>query len=109
MAHSVDLRERVVRFVRGGGSKAEAARRFSVARSCVYDWLQRKTLEPKAHGRRHRKLNWQALARHVEEHPEAILRERAAHFGVQINSIWYALRQMQLSHKKNAVVSRKKL
>jgi transposase len=109
MAHSVDLRERVVRFVRGGGSKAEAARRFTVARSCVYDWLKRKTLEPGKQGRRKRKLDWQALARHVEEHPEALLRERAAHFGVHFSAIGYALQQMKLSHKKNAVVPRKKL
>jgi len=38
MAHSKDLRARVCAYVRGGGSKAEAARIFSVGRSQVYAW-----------------------------------------------------------------------
>ena len=31
MTYSVDLRQRVVKFVEAGGAKAEAARRFSVS------------------------------------------------------------------------------
>ena len=36
MTHSLDLRKRVVAFVREGGSKSEVARRFKVSRWCVY-------------------------------------------------------------------------
>ena len=107
MTYSVDLRERVVAFVEGGGSKAQAARRFEVCRSCVYDWLKRASLEPKPHGPRRRKLDRQALARHIEEHPDLLLRERAAHFGVRMYSIQYALRQLRISHKKNAALRRR--
>ena len=38
-AYALDLRERVVKFIAGGGSKAEAARRFDLARSSVYRYL----------------------------------------------------------------------
>jgi transposase len=96
----VDLRSRVVAFVAGGGSKMEAARRFEVCRSCVYDWLKRDSLEAKPHGPRRRKLDRQALARHIDEHPDLLLRERAAHFGVRMYSIQYALRQLRISQKK---------
>ena len=92
MTYSVDLRSRVVALVQGSGSKAEAARRFEVSRACVYDWLKRDSLEPKPHGPRRRKLDRQALARHIEQYPDLLLRERAAHFGVRMYSIQYALR-----------------
>ena len=38
-AHALDLRERIVKFIQSGGSKAEAARRFDLARSSVYRYL----------------------------------------------------------------------
>lgn len=40
MRCSVDLRQRVVDFVRRGDSKAEAARRFRVGEASVYRWLK---------------------------------------------------------------------
>jgi transposase len=49
-AYALDFRERVVKFIQGGGSKAEAARRFALARSSVYRYLsaaQKGTLAPK--------------------------------------------------------------
>ncbi|MBS0150702.1 MAG: hypothetical protein JSR31_07145 [Nitrospira sp.] len=39
MRCSVDLRQQVVDFVRGGGSNAEAAWRFKVGEASVYRWL----------------------------------------------------------------------
>ena len=36
MSYSIDLRQRVVDFVRQGGSKSEAARLFGVSRGRVY-------------------------------------------------------------------------
>ena len=104
MTYSVDLRQRVVAFVREGGSKAEAARRFDVSRSAVYDWLNRETLEPKAHGRRRRKLDWEALKADVKARPDALLRERAERFDVHHSSIAYALGQMKITVKKNTAL-----
>ncbi len=83
MAYSMDLRERVVKYVRGGGSKAEAARRYE---------------------RRHRKIDWQALETHVNTYPEATLKDRAKQFGVNVSAIWYALKQLQITRKKTAKV-----
>ncbi len=40
MRCSSDLRQRVVDFVRSGGSRAEAARRFKVGEASVYRWLK---------------------------------------------------------------------
>ena len=106
MTYSVDLRERVVTFCREGGRKTEAAKRFGVARHTVYAWLRAPSLEPKKHGRRRRKLDWEALRRDVEKHPDKMLKERAEAFGVAVNAIWYALQQMNTSNKKNLSVRR---
>ena len=38
-AYGLDLRERIVSFINGGGSKVEAAKRFGVARKTVYNYL----------------------------------------------------------------------
>jgi len=105
MTYSIDLRKRVVNFVRSGGTKAQAAKIFSVNRATVYDWLGRADLAPKVHGPRRGKLNKSDLYQHVMDHPDALLRERAAHFGVHINAIWVALRKMGLRKKKSRAMS----
>ena len=104
MTYSIDLRKRVVEFVIDGGSKAEASRRYKVSLWCVNDWCKREDLTPQQQKGRKRKLDWQALSRHIQEHPDALLRERAQHFGVHTNAIWYASRMMKLTRKKNSQI-----
>jgi len=41
MAYSVDLRERVVNFVKAGGTRLQASRRFKVGEVTVYRWLKK--------------------------------------------------------------------
>ena len=101
MRCSRDLRQRVVEFVRGGGSKAEAARRFKVGEASVYRWLKPGGLTYQRPGpRRARTLDWDTLRRHVEEHPDRTQAERARHFHVSRHCIWNALRKLGVTHKK---------
>jgi putative transposase len=102
MSYSLDLRSRVLAYVSSGGSKAEASRLFGVSRKTIYRWLQlddplqyfpRKSYDSK--------LNKAALARHVEAYPDALLRERAAHFNVHHNTIWFALKAMKITKKNH--------
>ncbi len=59
MPYSVDLRSKVVSYVRGGGSKVEAAKIFSISRPVIYSWLRSDDdLSPKRKGvRRFRKID----------------------------------------------------
>ena len=91
-----------------GEAGAKPARRFSVSRKTVYNWLSREPLAPKTHGRRKRKLDWEALRRDIASRPDALLRERAATFGVHLSSIAYACKQLKITHKKNAALHREK-
>ena len=95
----------MVNFVRSGGSKAEAARRYEVSEATVYSWLNRSDLRPTVVKRRRRKLDWDAVADHAKQYPEARLLDRAEHFGVTISSMYYALKQMKITRKKRTKIS----
>jgi transposase len=106
MTHSIDLKKRVLEFMKNGGSKAEAARRFSVGRTIIYSWLKDVDLfKPKPRQVRTRKICPKALAQDVLENPDDFLRERARRFGVKINAIAYRLATMKIV-KKTATVRR---
>lgn len=105
MTYSVDLRERVVEYVRDGGSKSEAARRFGVSRWCVYDWLSRESLEPEKQGCPGPwKLCPETLKAHVEAYPDAYQHERGDALGVSRQVVLYGLQRLGIRRKKNASV-----
>jgi transposase len=109
LTYSVDLRERVVVFVRNGGSKSEAARQFKVSRWCIYEWLSRESLKPKQQGCPGPwKLSVESLQAHVEAYPDAYHHERAKDLNVSEYAIRYGLKRLKISRKKNATVQRAK-
>jgi transposase len=108
-AYALDLRERVVKFIQQGGSKAEAARRFDLARSSVYRYLgaaQKGTLKPKTSWGTWRKLDPQKLQAHVQHHPDATLQELQTVFGVSHHALWVRLGQLGFTLKKTHKISR---
>ena len=109
MSYSLDLRKRVVDYVKSGGSKIGASRLYQVSLWCVNDWSCRSTLEPKKPQGRPRKMDWSALEKDIQETPDKLLRERAAEFGVWPNAIWYACQVLKITHKKNISLPGKKL
>ena len=108
-AYALDLRERVVKFIQGGGSKIEAARRFDLARSSVYRYLaaaKTGALAPKTSWGRWRKLDPRKLQVHVRKHPDATLKELQNAFGVSHHAIWVRLGQLGFTLKKTHKISR---
>ncbi len=109
MRCSIDLRKRVLAFVHSGGSKAEAARRFGVSVQSVSNWLKAddpmtyQKPGPRRQVRSKHKMDWGALRAHVEAYPDALLKQRAAVFNVSVNSIWYALHQMEKNKRKDRI------
>ena len=101
MSYSLDLRKRVVEFVQAGGSKADSSRMFSVSLWCVNEWCKRYSLKPiSPPGRPRNKLDWDALKKDIQDHPDRLLREHAKKYGVRINSIWHACKKWVLPTKK---------
>ena len=108
MRCSTDLRKRVIEFCRRGGSQIEAATRFQVSRKSIYNWLHSKapytTRAPGPKGGH--KLDWEALRLYTEKDDDAMLKEIAKRFGVGTTAVWYALKKMKISRKKNVVIRR---
>ena len=102
MAYSTDLRKRVLDFIQTGRKKSEAARRFSVARSTLYRWLEAEdplTTE-KPGPKKMRVIDEEALRKHVADFPDLTQYERATHFGVSMSCIGYGLRKLGTTRKK---------
>ena len=102
-AYALDLRERVVKFVQGGGSKVAAARRFALARSSVYRYLAaapKGALAPKTSWGTWRKLDPEKLRAHVPKHPDATLKELQQVFGVSHHAVWVRLGQLGFTLRK---------
>jgi putative transposase len=109
-AYGIDLREKIVEFVKNGGSKLEAARRFGVARQTVYNFLSMEgkgTLAPKKSWGKWRKLDPEKLRHYIKTHPSATLMEMTRSMGVSHNAIWSRLRKLGISLKKTHEVHRK--
>jgi transposase len=102
MSYSKDLKERVLTYVRKGGSKQEAARLFNIARSTVYTWLS----EPDDHcpgvpgPKNNRKFKREELLQRVKEKPDSLQKELAAYFKVSVNAISRALKRLGIVRKK---------
>lgn len=102
MAYSTDLRKRVLDFIDNGGSKAAAKRTFGVSRRTIYNWLDAEApfAAAKPGPKGPRTLDYDALLQHVAEFPDATLAERAKHFGVSTNGIFYAFSKLNITRKK---------
>ena len=108
-AYTLDLRERVVKFVEAGGIRAEAARLFRLGERTVYRYLaaaKTNALAPKTSWGRWRKLDPAQLQAHVRQHPDATLQELQRVFGVSPNAVWVRLRQLGFTLKKTHQISR---
>ena len=78
---------------------SETAERFGVSQASVVRWSR--NIKPKrTRNKPTVKLNWEALAQDVDEHPDSYQYERAALWGVSRQGIAYALKPLKLSRKK---------
>jgi transposase len=104
MAHSEDLRRRVVKYIRQGGSKAEASRRYDIGLRTIYEWLEcgdeQAPRKPGPKGAS--KIDMKKLAKMVGERgTDLMLREMAKEFSVDQSAVSKALKRLGVSRKKN--------
>jgi transposase len=108
-AYTLDLRERVIKFVQAGGSKVEASRCFNLGRRTVYRYLaaaQQGALAPKTSWGKWRKLDPKKLSAHVKAYPDATLQEIATRLAVSHNAVWVRLGKLGLTLKKTHQIPR---
>lgn len=103
MVYGIEIRERAVSYIRSGGRQEEASRIFGVSTRTLYNWLRAKDLTPRSRVTRRGTLDKTALAAHVRDYPDALLRERAEHFGVSHQAVWMAMKKQSITKKNDAI------
>jgi transposase len=111
MSYSLDLREKVVKYVERHNNMLEASREFEIGYETVRSWMrayyQENRLKPReAYRQEPYKLNWEELERFVKENPDWYQVEYAIHFGVSRGQICKVLKRLGITHKKKSNVSR---
>lgn len=105
MCYSIDFRKQVFKIKEQENlTFQETGDRFGVPIRTLFRWGQR--IEPKTkRNKPSTKIDMEALRKDVEENPDCYQYERAKRFGVSQSAIFYALKRLGISYKKNAVPS----
>lgn len=110
MYYEKQFRDRVILYIENGHSKAEASRHFSVSLNSIDRWLRLKKETgdsgKKPPSRPSRKLHNEAIMSYIKDHPDAYLREIAEHFNCAISGVFYALKRLKVTYKKNEIIQR---
>ena len=105
MVYSLDFREKALEVKKKEKlTFEEGAKRFGIGKATLVRWS--KDIMPKT--TRYKpclKMDWQALKKDVEDHPDAYLKERAERFGVSSSGVRYALKRLKITYKKNSLSS----
>jgi transposase len=105
MAYSIDFRRVAIEYWQSGHSKEELYAAFKIYPARVYEWIrhEKKTgsLKPSYPDTRRRKIDLEELKRTVERKPDAYLSELAKQFDCTEQAIFYALKKIDITIKKN--------
>jgi len=105
MAYSLDFRRQVFKVKQKEQlTFQELSDRFCIPIRTLFRWQQR--IEPKTtRNKPSTKIDMEVLRKDVQDYPDRYQYERAKVFGVSQSAIFYALKRLNISYKKNAVSS----
>lgn len=112
MAYSIDLRVRVIDFVKLGNTHEETSKVFKVGTATIERWLallsETGSLEKRPLNRTAPIFDSEKLHTYIEENSDAILRDVAEHFGGSITGAFHALEREKITLKKRALLQGKR-
>ena len=112
-AYSLDLRERVLKYLEKNHEKKEASRLFCVGIATVYRWVRQKKekghVVPLQRKYAYKKLDDDQLRKYVEAHPDRFLSEIAEVFSVSPQAIFYAFKKLKITRKKRQLCTGKEM
>ena len=104
MAYSIDLRSRVIDFIRDGHTQEETSAVFRVGTTTIKNWLsllsETGSLEKRPLNREASIFHSEKLNSYVEANPNALLKDIAEHFGGSVTGAFYALEREKITLKK---------
>lgn len=105
MSYSIDFRKQIFKIKEKESlTFQETSDRFGVPIRTLFRW-QRKIDPETKRNKPSTKLDMKALEKDVVENPDHYQYERAKKFGVGQSTIFYALKRLGISNKKNAIPS----
>ena len=97
MAYSVDLRVRVINYVKEGNTHEKTSKVFDVGTATIERWLallsETGSLEKRPLNRTAPKFESEKLHAYIEENSDALLKDVAEHFGGSITGAFHALKR----------------
>jgi len=102
MSYSIDYRQRVFEIKeREGLTFEETMKRFGVGIATLFRWQKR--MEPREkRNKPATKIDMERLKKDVKKRADAYLMERAERFQVSVSGMYYALKRLGISYKKNS-------
>ena len=101
---SIDLRNKVIKYLGSGQTQVSAARIFNLNISTVNQWYVRYKREghcnPKPRLGSKGKIDLEKLERYILLNSDAKLKDAANEFGVSVPAISYRLKELGFSYKK---------
>ena len=107
MSYSLDFRQKVLS-VRAIDKLTleETAKRFNVGIASISRWLKR-IESKKTRNKPPLKIDMQQLQKDVDEYSDSYYFERARRLNVSTSCVFYALKRLGISYKKNSATSRR--
>ena len=108
MCYSIDFRKKVLSIKdKEKLTFKETAKRFCIGTDSLVRWM--KKIEPcSKRNKPATKINMEALKKDLISHPDAYLYERAERLNVSKNCVFWAIRRLGVSYKKNSSSSESK-
>ena len=108
MAYSVDFRKRAIAFMDEGHTGKQLYEAFKIWPSEVNKWRKlletTGSLEPQYPETRDGKIDLQKLEQALERKPDAYLSELAKEFNCTKQAVFYALKRLKISLKKDVFI-----
>jgi transposase len=102
--YSLDLRERVIKFIISGNTQVEASKVFALNLSTVNRWYLRHRKEGHCSPRKRlgakSKIDKENLISYITKNPNATLQEVSVKYGLSLWGIYYWLKKLGFSYKK---------
>jgi transposase len=102
--YSLDLRERVIKFIVEGNTQTMAAKVFTLNLSTVSRWYLRHRKEGHCNPRKRlgakSKIDKESLKSYIAKNPNATLQEVSREYGISLWGIYYWLKKLGFSYKK---------
>ena len=101
MTYSLDFRQQLLKIkAKENLSIHSVAKRFGVSPRTVQNWLVRVT-PCKQRNKPATKIDMSELTKDCKQYPDSFYYERAQRLGVSKSGIFYAMRRLGISYKKN--------